>query len=140
MTTTDPPEPSLVPATAPSTAAAPKMTLSREELHVDTEWRKTGRVRIRRTVTTRTHTVQVQLRREELTIEHLDSAGTSSTEEPQPRQHPLTIFLREEVLDPPTVHTQAYEQITVHIDRITEQQLIHADLRHEEVGTQHYTR
>ena len=98
------------------------LTLSREVLHVGTEWTEAGRIRLRRRIVTETRTVEIAVRREELVIELYDAehsdgvfVGTDRsgpvTDQPV-YDGPLVIVLQEEVPQV-GVRLQPYEKVTV---------------------------
>ena len=101
------------------------VTLSREQLRVDTEWVVAGHVRLRRRVVSETRMIEVTVRREELVVE-TDAAVTPEgviagpdldgepTAAPVLGQAPMVFVLREEIPEVAT-RTRAYEQVTAHV-------------------------
>lgn len=119
----------------------PVVTLSGERLRVATQWVESGRVRVRRQVTSETRTVEVTVRREELLVETQAAAvtdaapgGAPSDGEPAPGPHPghepLVFVLSEEVPEV-TMRTRAYQQVSVHVDVVSTEQTVQAELHRQ---------
>lgn len=118
-----------------------EMTLSKEVLHLGTEWTVSGGIRMRRRIVTETRTVQVTLRREELEfeVEHIEHEQDGTllgsnyagpvTGPPQPKA-PLVIVLQQEEPDI-GVRLVPYEKITVTTTLVRGAQQVQAGLRHE---------
>lgn len=118
-----------------------EVVLSAEQLTAGTEWTVTGGVRFRRRIASYTRTVEVVVRREEFEVEVRDAAdrhgawvGTNyqgpAVPAPPTAAGPGMLVLREEVPEV-VLAVRAYEQVTVHIDRVTEQVELH-DVRRRE--------
>ena len=123
-----------------------EMILSREQFAVATAWQESGRVRITRTVVTERRTIEVDVRREELTITAMDADDTENSDDvvrastrvlvpaaDLPVQPPLVIVLHEEILEPPVLRVQPYEQVTILIDRISTEVEVTDTVRREEL-------
>jgi len=110
------------------------LTVSAERLQITTEWMRAGRVRLRRQIETDTRTVEVTLRREVLVVEHLPATDTpvAATTEAVDRE-PVVIVLRQEVPEI-GIRVQAYERVTARVERVTEDQLITDNVRHEGIA------
>jgi uncharacterized protein (TIGR02271 family) len=111
------------------------MTRSEEELHVGTQTRERGRVRLRKYVTTEQQQVTVPVQREEVRVErepitdaNLDAAtsGPAISEE----EHEAT--LHEET---PVVEKRAVPRERVHLDTetVTEQRQVAEEVRKEQI-------
>ena len=123
------------------------VTVSEERLLVSTQWVETGRVRVRRRVTSETRSVQVTVRREELLIETDAEPGADDTNaantgvantnadntvvgEPHLNHEPLVIVLREDVPEV-TVTTRPYERVIVHVDLAATEETVGGQVRRE---------
>jgi uncharacterized protein (TIGR02271 family) len=111
-------------ATADQTVG-PAVTLSQEQVRVDTEWAVAGHVRLHRRVVSETRLIEVTVRREELVVETdaaVSAAGViagprpdgESVAAPVLGQAPVVFVLREEVPEVAT-RTRAYERVTAHV-------------------------
>lgn len=121
------------------------LVLSAEVARAGTRQVVAGTVRIGKRMVTETRTVTVQVRREELYVEHLAAADATSADLADGAvdanesasgirgQRPvLTLVLHEEV---PEVVTRvvASERVSVFVDRVERIETVSTDLRHEEV-------
>lgn len=116
--------------TTPS--AGPTMIRSEERLDVRTERVEAQRVSVRRRIVTEERIVRVQVRREELVLDTVAGDGVAVTGEFPDRSEPLVLVLRQEVPDV-VLRTEAYEQVTITKQSVTENQQVQAELRHEVV-------
>ena len=109
---------------------APEIVLHEERLAVRLDRVATERVVLRRRVVTEVRQVDVTVRREELEIVRVPASGQEPVRSGPPR-HPLVIVLSEEV---PVVElvTRPYEQVVVHVDTVTTQQQVTADVQREQ--------
>lgn len=116
------------PLSAPPTG--PEVVRSEERLRVGTVRVPVGRVRLTRRVVTETRLVEVQLRREELHVEHLPATGREPV--PAAGRDDLVLVLSREV---PVVGVRAepYERVRVRVVDVVTDQPVTAELRHEEV-------
>lgn len=119
------------------------MTVSAEQVYVDTEWTVSGRVRLRRQIETRIETIQVTLRREVLVVDTEDTVGDDgvfigvATDNPAvvtpgPVPDPIVLVLREEVPQV-SVQIQPYELVSAEIVRSTREHPVTATARREQV-------
>ena len=130
---------STTPPTDPTTTA--EVVRSEERLRVDTQRVPVERVRVTRRVVTETRTVEVQLRREELHVEHLPLTATvAQTPAETPRvpvgpRDALVLVLSREV---PVVHVrpEPYETVRVQVVNVTTEQPVTASLLREQVGVE----
>jgi len=112
------------------------VTRSEEQLRVATESVPVGTVRVSKHIVTEEKTITVQLRREELRLEHVPLT---------PTEHPghgaahevgagkdVVIVLHAEQANV-TTEIVPIERVTVHTDVITEQQSLWGTVSHEEV-------
>ncbi len=122
------------------------LTVSTEQVQVDTEWTVTGRLRLRRKIETRTETIQVSLRREILVLEAetvvgdgevFVGVGTGGPAVSEPRQlpEPVVMVLREEVAQV-SVGIQPYQRVTAEVRRDSRQHAVNATVGHEAVGVE----
>jgi uncharacterized protein (TIGR02271 family) len=115
--------------TDPPLTSGPDVVLHQEQLHIGVS-RVAVRAVLRRRITTEVRQVEVTVRREVLEVEHLpveqdgDIAGAGQT------RTPLVIVLSEEV---PVVElrTRPYEQVTVDVETVTDQQPVSATVGRE---------
>lgn len=119
------------------------MTVSAEQVYVDTEWTVSGRVRLRRQIETRTETIQVTLRREVLVVDTEDTAdadgplagvatGTPAVGAPGPVPEPIVLVLREEVPEV-SVQIRPYERVSAGVVRTSGEHPVTATARREQV-------
>ncbi|WP_127783585.1 DUF2382 domain-containing protein [Rhodococcus sp. X156] len=127
-------------------AAPASTTRAEEELDVRVRRVPVERVRVRRRVVTETRQVSVDVRREELVLEHLPVAQTPDDQVPDAQtpdqaaegaafgeeREPVVLVLHEEV---PVVQlaTRPYERVTVRVERVDGAHTISADLAREVV-------
>lgn len=107
------------------------VTRREEELNVDTHREATGKVRLRKYVTTEQETITVPVEKERIVVER-DSADASSTskgeigeEVAEMTVHEDKVDARKEVIDKETVRA--------HKERTTDTEKVQADLRKEQV-------
>lgn len=119
------------------------MTVSAEQVSVDTEWTVSGRVRLRRQIETRTETIQVTLRREVLVVDTEDTSGDGgvftgaasdnpAVATPGPAPEPIVMVLSEEIPQV-SVQIQPYELVSTEVRRSTREQPVTATARREQV-------
>ncbi|MDT0261717.1 DUF2382 domain-containing protein [Jatrophihabitans lederbergiae] len=119
------------------------MTVSAEQVYVDTEWTVSGRVRLRRQIETRTETIQVTLRREVLVVDTEDTVGDDgaivgvaadnlAVGAPGPVPEPIVLVLREEVPEV-SVQIRPYELVSTDITRTSREHPVTATARREQV-------
>lgn len=115
----------------PAHDPAAEVVLHEERLHVQVDRVPVERVVLRRRIVTEVRQVEVTVRREELDIVRVPATGQEPTRSAPPR-HPLVIVLSEEV---PVIElaTRPYEQVVVHVDAVTTQQQVSADVSREQV-------
>ena len=115
----------------PAPDQAPEVVLHEERLAVRLDRVPTERVVLRRRIVTEVRQVDVTVRREVLEVHRVHATGQEPARSGPPR-HPLVIVLSEEV---PVVElvTRPYEQVVVHIDTVTTQQQVTADVQREQV-------
>ncbi len=115
-------------------AADGTLVAHEEQLKVGTQSRESGRVRMRKYVTTEERTVTVPVRREELRVERVPVEG-----DVPPGEHSQaftesdeTITLHEEV---PVVgkETRAVEQVRIGVDEVTEERTVSDEVRKEHI-------
>jgi len=139
------------PPTSPSPAEQPDplvVTRSEEQLQVATESVPVGTVRASKHVVTEEKTIIVQLRREELRLEHEPLTPTEHPSDDVAHElgtgQDVVIVLYAEranvatevvPVEQVTVHTEVVpvEQVTVHTDVVTEQQSLWGTVSHEEI-------
>lgn len=113
------------------------MTLSAEQLRTGVTQVPVGRVRVSTRVVTETRTLTVQVRREELVIEHLPL----DSEHPpvgEPSARPLEsgpaleLELREETIEIVT-RVVPVERVRIYLDRVADTEQVTAELAREQV-------
>ena len=111
--------------------SAAEVVLHQEEVRVGTQRVPTEKVLVRKRVVTEVRQIEVTVRREELEVYRVPLDGHEQSPVGGPPE-PLVILLSEEV---PVVQlqTRPYERVTVHVDTVTEQIEVTADLAREEV-------
>ena len=111
--------------------SAAEVVLHQEEVRVGTQRVPTEKVLVRKRVVTEVRQIEVTVRREELEVYRVPLDGHEQSPVGGPPE-PLVIVLSEEV---PVVQlqTRPYERVTVHVDTVTEQIEVTADLAREEV-------
>ena len=108
------------------------VTRSEEELRLTSAWRPVERLRLRKRIVTEQRVVTVELRREELVVEHEPVAEVPATApDPGPRP-PLVVTLSEERAVITTVVVPV-ERVRVVVDRVTEEQELQTALLAEQV-------
>jgi len=126
MTTTQPGDPGGTAATGPT-----ELVRSEERLSLGTRTEVTGRVRVRKVVTSREVTQTVTVRREELVVEDLPAddavpgAEASATEAGE-----IELVLHEEQL---VLVSVPVERVRVRVERVTEDVTVSEPVRHERV-------
>ena len=142
--------PAPVAYTAPPTRDGASVVLSAEQLRTTTEWVQSGQVRLRRRIVSETRTIEVVVRREELTIETVDVTpgavgesyrgsaldGLAATRPPVDHGPPLVFLLREEVPEI-VLRPQVYERVTADVVTVNEVAVWHDRLQHEQADTSH---
>lgn len=110
--------------------AAPEVVLHQEQLRVGTRRVPTEKVLVRRRVVSEVRQIEVTVRREEVEVYRVPLDGHEQAPVGGPPE-PLVILLSEEV---PVVQlqTRPYERVTVHVDTVTEQVEVTADLAREQ--------
>lgn len=119
------------------------MTVSAEQVSVDTEWTVSGRVRLRRQIETRTETIQVTLRREVLVVDTEDTSGDGdvftgaasdnpAVATPGPVPEPIVMVLSEEIPQV-SVQIQPYQLVSTRVVRSIGEQPVTATARREQV-------
>ncbi len=127
------------PPTSPSPAEQPDplvVTRSEEQLQVATESVPVGTVRVSKHVVTEEKTIIVQLRREELRLEHEPLTPTEHPSDDVAHElgtgQDVVIVLYAERANVAT-EVVPVEQVTVHTDVLTEQQSLWGTVSHEEI-------
>jgi stress response protein YsnF len=128
MTTTEPEGSGPPRASSPGPA---EVVRSEEQLRVGTRTEVSGRVRIRKVVTSREVTQTFTLRREELVVEHLPADG-AALEVPAGGSSPadLELVLHEEQL---VVVPVPVERVRVRVERVRQDVVVSEALRREQV-------
>ena len=110
---------------------APEVVLHEERLEVRLDRVPIERIVLRRRIVTEVRHVDVTVRREVLEVHRLPATGQEPARSGPPRQ-PLVIVLSEEV---PVIElaTRPYEQVVVHVDTVTTQQQVSADMQREQI-------
>lgn len=103
---------------------------SAEQLVVGDGWHRAERVVVRRRIVTEQRQITVDVRHEELVVEHLPLSG-GGAQEPAPVEV-LVLELHEEVPEV-VLRTRAYERVTVAVQRVAAQVEVSGEVRHEEV-------
>ena len=121
----------------PSTEAPREMTVSEEQLRVDTEARPTERVRLRKRVVTEDVTVTIPLRREELVIER-EPIEPGAAEAPADAQIVEAEFDFVLLAEQPVIEKRVVpvEQIRVRKEVVVEEETITDQVRKERVDTE----
>lgn len=119
----------------PRTDKALEMVRSEEQLRVGTEIRVSGRAVLRKYIVTETVTQTFQVRHEEVRLDHEplhNSASDPAAQEPFVDGRVMEMVLYKEV---PVVQMTlvATETVRLHVDTITEQVPVSADLRKEQL-------
>ncbi len=123
--------------TAESTAGAHTMTRSEERLRVTTEYVESGRVRLRKYITTEQETVTVPISREEVRIERVPipeserkttSSGASASDEIGASEQEIILHEERPVVNKESVPV---ERITMNTEQVTEEQTVQGDVRRE---------
>ena len=130
MTTTDPQDPG--PTSAPDTAGA-DIVRSEEQLRVSTRTEVTGRVRVRKVVTSEEVVQTVTLRREELSVEHLAADGDAADgplADAEDGQE-IELVLHEERV---AIISVPVERVRVRVHRVSEDVAVSEFLRRERVA------
>lgn len=116
--------------------AAAQVVLHEEQLRVATRRVPIEKVTVRRRVVTEVRQVEVTVRREELEVRHVPLDGREQ-DPVGPPPEPLVVVLSEEV---PVVQlaVRPYERVTVHVDRVVDEQTVTETVRRErgEVATE----
>ena len=112
--------------------SGPEVVLHEERLQVGTEGGAVERVLLRKVIVTEIRQVEVTVRREELHVERVTSEGRTTSGRADAGRTPLVLVLTQEV---PVVQllTQPYEKVTVHVDRVDDQQQITRSVSRERV-------
>lgn len=128
-----------------SSADDASVVRSEERLQVGTRSVVRDRVRVRRRIVTEERSVQVQVRREELVVEHREvgQEGEAGVGDPGldagpvglAAREPLVLLLREEIPEV-ILRARPYERVTLTVDTVAGQEQVSADLRHEVVETE----
>lgn len=131
MTTTEPQDSR--PTARPDGGGPAEIVRSEEQLRVGTRTEVTGRVRVRKVVTSREVTQTFTLRREELVVEHLPAEGGAAETAPLPdaAADDLELVLHEEQL---VVVSVPVERVRVHVDRVVEDTTVADDVRREKIA------
>jgi uncharacterized protein (TIGR02271 family) len=113
------------------------MTRSEEELHVGTERRQAGRVRLRKYVVTENVTKTVPVQREEVRVERepiTEGNADRAMSGPDISEEEHEVVLTEEQ---PVVEKRAVpkERVRLEKDTVTEQQTVSEDVRKEQIET-----
>jgi stress response protein YsnF len=134
MTTTDPQD--LERGTSPGPTTSAEVVRSEERLRVSTRTEVTGRVRVRKQVTSEEVTQTVTLRREELSVEELPPSGDGVGDGVDLGTAPagmedFEIILHEERL---VVVTVPVERVRVRVHRSTDEVAVSEVLRREQIA------
>jgi uncharacterized protein (TIGR02271 family) len=130
MTTTDPQDPG--PRSVPEASGA-DIVRSEEQLRVSTRTEVTGRVRVRKVVTSEEVVQTVTLRREELSVEHLaaDPGGTDGPLGDAEDGQEIELVLHEERV---AIISVPVERVRVRVHRVSEDVEVSEFLRRERVA------
>ncbi|MEO6957070.1 MAG: PRC and DUF2382 domain-containing protein [Antricoccus sp.] len=110
------------------------MTLHEEQLHVGTESREAGRVRLSKHVVTEQRTVTVPVQREEVRLEREPISDGETGGEISEDEQVVTLSEEVPVVDKQTVAT---ERVGLQKDVVREEQQVEGEVRREEVGVDH---
>jgi uncharacterized protein (TIGR02271 family) len=117
----------------------PEVLLSEERLRAGTRTVERGRVRVAKRVVVEERTVTVQVRREELVVEHLPAGAGSPAERRAgvPGEPVLELTLAEEEVE---VVTRAVprERVRVYVDTLESTESLAASVAHEEATVETY--
>ncbi len=118
------------PEAFPADGTPPSVVLHEERLDIRLDRVAVERVVLRRRIVTEVRQVEVTLRREELEVVRVAATGQEPTLA-GPADQPLVIVLSQEV---PVVQlaTRPYEQVVVHVDTVTTQQHVSAEVSREQ--------
>jgi uncharacterized protein (TIGR02271 family) len=132
MTTTEPQGSEAGPIPQPS---APEVIRSEEQLRVGTRTEVTGRVLVRKLVTSEEVARTLTLRREELSVEHLPAEGGGSEDGYRLDQaedgQEIELVLHEERV---VIITVPVERVTVRVHRVSEDVAVSEFLRRERIA------
>lgn len=132
-----------MPTDAPTDAVEPvaDLVLSAEVARIGTRQAPAGTVRIGKRVVTETRTVTVQVRREELYVEHIaapepaadlaDGADVSALG--ASGEGPVLVLVLHEEVPEVIARVVPTERVSVFVDRVDGIETVSTDLRHEEV-------
>jgi stress response protein YsnF len=116
------------------------ITRSEEELHIGgTQLRTIGKVRLRKRIVTEWVDVRVQLRREELVIfeqEIEDGEVVEGSLERSDDALEIILHAEEPILESLQTRVVPRERIRAHLDVVTEERAVRADLRREVVDVE----
>ena len=119
------------PALDPDPGPPSSIVRSEERLRVGTRTAVTGRVRVRKVVTSHEVTQTVTVRREELVVEELPVTGEPVEGTAAGGDRELELVLHEERL---VVTTVPVERVRVRVERVGEDVTVSEVLRREQVG------
>lgn len=122
------------PSSRPAGSRPAEVVRSEEQLRVGTRTEVTGRVRVRKVVTSHEVTQTFTVRREELVVEHLPAEGgpaASPTPAGEPGAEDLELVLHEEQV---MVVSVPVERVRVRVERVQEDRQITEVVRREQVG------
>lgn len=130
MTSTDPQDSD--PRSTPQTSAA-AIVRAEEQLRVSTRTEVTGRVRVRKVVTSEEVVQTVTLRREELSVEHLAAAGDTADRPLADAEdgQEIELVLHEERV---AIISVPVERVRVRVHRVSEDVAVSEFLRRERVA------
>ncbi len=123
----------------PDPALGPPVVLHEQRLRVATSWQPTERLIVRRVITTQTRQIEVTVRREELRLERQPAHDLptgqvkDATSVPRdPSDGPVLVIVLSQ--EEPVVHLRSrpYEQVSIHLDTVTEQQQVNMALSREQ--------